>query len=67
MNRYSHRWLSALSLVACGANAAVFGLCSSVWQIYNLRILMGFFAYSEVLTIIVLREITDSESQTQGM
>lgn len=66
MNHYSHRWLSALSLIVCGVIAAVFGLCNSVWQIYALRILTGFSAYSEVLTIIVLGEITDAESQTQG-
>lgn len=66
MKGYSHRWLSALSLIIIGSISAVFGFSNEVWQIYLLRILTGAGAIGELLTVVMIGEITDQDSRTQG-
>lgn len=66
MRRYSHRWLTALSLITIGSISTLFGFSTQVWQIYLLRILTGAGVIGGLLTIVMIGEITDQESRTQG-
>ena len=66
MRKYSHRWLTTLSLVIIGLILACFGFCAQVWQIFALRILTGAGAIGGLLTVVMSGEITDQETRTQG-
>ena len=60
-----HRLLSVLTIIIPGMIAGSFGLATSPWQLAALRCLMGVVGLGGMQAII-LGEITDSESSSQG-
>jgi MFS family permease len=60
-----HRWLSFLTIIIPGMIAGSFGLATSPSQLAVMRCLMGVFGLGGMQAII-LGEITDSESSSQG-
>jgi hypothetical protein len=60
-----HRWLSVLTIIIPGMIVGSFGLATSPWHLAAMRCLMGIFGMGGMQAII-LGEITDSESSSQG-
>lgn len=65
LERIPHRWLSVATILIPGAIAGTFGLAKHPWQLAVLRCLMGVFGLGGMQAII-LGEVTDSESSSQG-
>jgi uncharacterized integral membrane protein len=55
-----------LILVMNGCLVASFGFMSSVWAIFLVRGLLGFVVAGEMIKQIIMAEITNDESRTQG-
>jgi len=65
IERVPHRWLSIFIILAPGSIAGVFGLASSPWELVALRTLTGVVGLGGMQAVI-LGEITDAESASQG-
>ena len=66
IERVPHRWLFIFIILAPGSIAGMFGLASFPWQLVMLRTLTGVVGLGGMQAVI-LGEITDEESASQGV